>query len=249
MTNERTSVIGTKVDAVSWSAVLDRLDGLARSGASSIVCICNVHMVVTAKFDSILRECLSTAELVTADGAPIAWMLRRLGHPKQERINGPDLTWKFLRHAELEGLIVSFYGSSEEVLQRLRIVLYRNFPKLQVGAMIAPPYRELTVQEDLEFVRSINSAGTNALFVGLGCPKQEKWMLLHRDKVQSVMIGVGAAFDYHAGTIKRAPLWMQHNGLEWLHRLASEPSRLWKRYLVTNTIFVWYAIHQLFSRR
>ena len=140
--------------------------------------------------------------------------------------------------AERRGQVVFFYGSTIETLALLEKALFKAFPKLKIGGMESPPFRELTAEEDQAYVDQINAAGTAVVFVGLGCPKQEKWMAAHKGRIHAVMVGVGAAFDYHAGTIQRAPMWMQRNGLEWLHRLASEPKRLWKRYLVTNTVFV-----------
>jgi N-acetylglucosaminyldiphosphoundecaprenol N-acetyl-beta-D-mannosaminyltransferase len=130
-------------------------------------------------------------------------------------------------------------------LKLLSDKLLAAFPNLRIGGVYSPPFRELTDAEDEAMVATINASGARVVFVGLGCPKQEKWMAVHRNRIHAVMIGVGAAFDYHAGTVRRAPLWMQRSGLEWLHRLCSEPSRLWKRYLVTNTLFIFGAGRQL----
>ncbi len=210
--------------------------GAARE--SRYICICNVHSVVTTTRDLEFKIVVNNADLATPDGAPIAWALRRLGHPAQERINGPDLMLKYLAQAEQLGQTVFFYGSTESTLELLRANLMRQFPKLRIGGRYSPPFRPLTIQEDEEVVDMINRSGANVVFVGLGCPKQEKWMAEHRGRIQAVMIGVGAAFDYHSGVIKRAPLWWQRNGLEWLYRLGSEPRRLFKRYLVTNSLFV-----------
>jgi N-acetylglucosaminyldiphosphoundecaprenol N-acetyl-beta-D-mannosaminyltransferase len=124
------------------------------------------------------------------------------------------------------------------VLDLLESKLKKAFPELQIVGMYSPPFRELTAMEDDEVIRQLNASGANVVFVGLGCPLQERWMFQHRGKVNAVMIGVGAAFNYHAGTIERAPVWMQNIGFEWMHRLASDPKRLWRRYLLTNTIFI-----------
>jgi len=134
--------------------------------------------------------------------------------------------------------VVSFYGGTEDTMAKLEAAMVHKFPKLKIGCIVIPPFRALTPEEDSEYVSTINHAGTNVLFVGLGCPKQEIWMGEHKGIAQAAMVGVGAAFDYHAGTLKRAPVWMRIAGLEWLHRLASEPRRLWRRYLVTNTQFI-----------
>jgi N-acetylglucosaminyldiphosphoundecaprenol N-acetyl-beta-D-mannosaminyltransferase len=144
---------------------------------------------------------------------------------------------------------VYFFGSSPDTLEALDQRLSVAFPSLIVGGYESPPFRPLTPQEDADAVARINASGAGLVFVGLGCPKQELWMQAHRGRINAVMLGVGAAFDFHAGTVSRAPAWMRHNGLEWLHRLASEPRRLWRRYLVTNTLFVWGAARQLVFRR
>lgn len=188
------------------------------------------------------------ADMSTPDGAPIAWMLRRLGYPAQERINGPDLMLHYCAHAERTGESVFLYGGRIETLLLLEQRLKEKFPELRIAGRYSPPFRKLTEEEDRQVTEKINSSGAATVWVGLGCPKQEQWMAEHRGAINAVMIGVGAAFDYHAGTLRRAPVWMQQNGLEWLHRLCKEPSRLWKRYLLTNTLFLGLALSQLIRR-
>jgi N-acetylglucosaminyldiphosphoundecaprenol N-acetyl-beta-D-mannosaminyltransferase len=153
--------------------------------------------------------------------------------------------WRYCADAERRGEAVYFYGCSVETLAKLRTRLAEVFPRLVVAGMHSPPYRPLTEREDEDLIKSINESGARVVFVSLGCPKQEIWMAEHRGRIGAVMMGVGAAFSYHAGTLKRAPIWMQNHGLEWVHRLASEPRRLWKRYCVTNTMFVLGALRQL----
>ena len=194
-------------------------------------------MVVTASRDIAFASGLEGADLVTPDGAPVVWAIRRAGYT-QERVNGPDLMWEYLAKAELAKQVVFFFGGKESVLKDLGIAIAKSFPKLKVGGMVSPPFRDLTEEEDESYVAQINAAGAAVVFVGLGCPKQEFWMWSHRDRINSVLIGVGAAFDYHAGSVRRAPVWMQHIGLEWAYRLLTEPRRLWKRYLVTNVLFL-----------
>lgn len=240
-------VLGARIDALTWDAAVGHLVEWGGQRSSRYVCICNVHSVVTASQDPGFMKVVNEADLATPDGMPVAWMLRRLGRPGQQRINGPDLMLRYLREAERLGQVVSFYGSTERTLALLHERLRAQFPRLRIGASISPPFRALTAEEEQGFADQINDAGTAVLFVGLGCPKQERWMAAQRGRIQAVMVGVGAAFDYHAGTIQRAPLWMQRNGLEWLHRLASEPRRLWKRYLLTNGTFIVRACQQLFS--
>lgn len=250
MDRKTAAVLNVDIDALNWEAALGCLLGWGRRSESRYVCICNVHSVVTAgqdaKFERVLRE----ADLATPDGAPVAWLMRRMGVAGQQRINGPDLMWRYceLSETQAEELpSIYLYGGSEEVLATLQHRLSVRFPKLQIAGAYSPPFRPLSAEEDAEVVKRINGSGAGVVWVSLGCPKQEFWMAEHRGRIQAVMVGVGAAFDYHAGTIKRAPVWMQNSGLEWFHRLLSEPRRLWKRYLITNSLFIFGAAKQIIS--
>ncbi|WP_334187231.1 WecB/TagA/CpsF family glycosyltransferase [Noviherbaspirillum sp.] len=242
-------VLEAFIDALSWDDAIGRITAWGAARESRYVCICNVHSVVTTTSDLEFKVAVNNADMATPDGAPIAWALRRLGHPGQARINGPDLMMKYLAVAERKGQVVFFYGSTESTLAKLRTALAGKFPRLKIGGAYSPPFRPLSVEEDNAIVDQINDSGANVVFVGLGCPKQEKWMAEHRGRINAVMIGVGAAFDYHAGVIKRAPLWWQNNGLEWLYRLGSEPRRLFMRYTVTNTLFVFGFMRQMVVER
>lgn len=239
------AILEAFVDALSWDDAISRITQWAARRESRYVCICNVHSAVTTTTDVEFKIAVNNADMATPDGAPIAWALRRLGHPSQERINGPDLMMKYLAEAEQLDQSVFFYGSTDSTLEKLRAALAARFPRLKIAGTYSPPFRPLSLEEDEHIVDMINASGANVVFVGLGCPKQEKWMADHRGRVNAVMIGVGAAFDYHAGVIKRAPLWWQQNGLEWLYRLGCEPRRLFKRYLVTNTLFVVGFVRQI----
>lgn len=234
----RGRVIGIPIDALSWDEARSLLLAWAKARVSRYVAICNVHSVVTATQDAAFRHVIEQADLATPDGAPVAWTLRRKGFRDQPRLNGPDLMWRLCRDAQAEGVSIGLYGSSTTTLSRLEDVLRAAFPKLMIGYSVSPPFRTLSDEEDEEVCRAINASGVGLLFVGLGCPKQESWMSVHRGRIHAVMLGVGAAFDYHAGTIGRAPEWMRSAGLEWLHRLCSEPRRLWRRYFFTNSRFI-----------
>ena len=244
----RASVIKASIDALTWDDAIGRISSWATRRESRYVCITNAHSVVTGWRDKYFGEILEEADLVTPDGAPVAWMLRRLGYRDQERINGPDLMWRYCEYAAANDQTIYLYGGSQETLSQLQAMLAERVPKLRIAGAYSPPFRPLTPQEDSAAVQLINDSGAGTVWVSLGCPNQERWMAEHRGRVQAVMIGVGAAFDYHAGMIQRAPQWMQQSGLEWLHRLFSEPRRLWKRYLVTNTLFVIGAGIQLMRR-
>lgn len=238
-------VLDTHIDAIGWDEVVSRIASWAAHRQSRVVALCNVHSVVTASQEPAFQTVLSQADLALPDGAPVAWALRREGFSEQQRINGPDLTWRYLQVAEQLGQSVFFYGSTQDTLDRLLVTIKASFPKLKIVGMESPPYRELSEDEDQAYVDQINQSGANVLFVGLGCPKQEAWMAAHRGRIKAVMLGVGAAFDYHAGTIQRAPVWMQKIGMEWFHRLLSEPRRLFKRYTVTNSIFIYRMMKNL----
>lgn len=242
-------VVGASIDLTDWAGAIKRIHGWASAHESRYVCICNVHSVITAQLDGAFAQVIEQADMATPDGAPIAWMLRRLGAREQRRINGPDLMLRYCKHAATSGESIFLYGSTDETLDTLQRRLLARHPTLQIVGAYSPPFRPLTDVETADVVQRINASGAGTVWVSLGCPKQEFWMASMRGRIQAVMIGVGAAFDYHAGTIVRAPKWMQRSGLEWLHRLFSEPRRLWRRYLFTNSRFIVAAIKQLLTER
>ena len=242
-------VIGAPIDVLSWDDACRIIGRWAARRESRYVCICNVHSVITARHDPEFMKVIEDADMATADGAPVAWMLRRLGHPDQRRINGPDLMLRYFAQAEQRGEAVFLYGNTPATLERLQERMHERFPALRIAGAYSPPFRPLTPEEDQKVVERINASGARTVWVSLGCPKQERWMAEHRHRIQAVTIGVGAAFDYHAGVLRRAPQWMQDAGLEWLHRFWSEPRRLGPRYLSTNTEFILQAARQLIGRR
>ena len=242
-------VLGAFVDAGNYDTALHTVEDWAHAHQARYMCFCNVHAVVTMQRDAIFGQALAQADLVLPDGMPVAWMLRHSGFPQQQRINGPDFMCNYCALAEQHDESVFFYGSTPQTLEALRNWLDRAFPRLKIAGMVSPPFRDLLPEEDEDVVQQINASGAHVVFVGLGCPKQELWMAQHRSRIHAVLVGVGAAFDYHAGTLKRAPLWMQKHGLEWCYRLYKEPRRLWKRYLVGNTLFVLGALRQWINWR
>lgn len=239
----------TPIDVMDWDTAVGRILYWAKRRESRTVCLCNVHSLVTAAKDLQFLATLRSADMVAPDGAPVAWLIRRLGHQSQRRISGPDLMLRVCELAAASNLSVFLLGGLPTTLERLRATLNTRLPQLAIAGTCAPPFRELTVGEEQALVQAINASGAALLFVGLGCPKQEQWMSKHQANLRAVMIGVGAAFDFHAGTVKRAPVWMQERGFEWLHRLLQEPKRLWRRYLYTNTVFLWLATRQLWRER
>ena len=242
-------LLGVPVDAVSGSDAIGIILSWAKARASRYVIFANAHVAVTASQDAEFASVVRLADLTLPDGAPVAWMLRKLGYRHQERVCGPDLTWDLLMQCETIGLPVYFYGSTVDTLKKLIDRAQEAYPNLNIAGTESPPFRPLTAEEHRATASRINTSGAAIVFVGLGCPKQEYWMRQQCGHVNAVMLGVGAAFDFHAGTISRAPAWMRRTGLEWLHRLATEPKRLWRRYLVTNTLFVCGAFRRLIQKR
>ena len=242
-------ILGMRVDATSYEDAARRVLAWARQGVSRYVCVANVHMVMEAYDSTEFRRIVNAADLVTPDGMPLVWMLRRLGIPDQDRVAGPELLPRICEAAARDGIPVGFYGGKPEVLDSLVRRLRERFPELQVAYAYSPPFRTLTLEEDEQIVEEINDSGVRILFVGLGCPKQERWMAEHKGRVQAVMLGVGAAFDFHAGRVPQAPAWIQRLGLEWFFRLLMEPRRLWRRYARHNPRFVILALMQLLGLR
>lgn len=251
MSSSTANLLGTRIDALGWEQVLSRIllwAGEAGTESSRSVCACNVHSLVTARRDKAFADALFRADLCIPDGAPVAWLMRQTGWPEQQRISGPDLMWLLMREAERLQLPVFLLGGTITTLEKLRARLRTCFPRLRLAGQCSPAFGAMTEEDERHINRLIQTSGARLVFVGLGCPKQELWMARQQGKLNAVMIGVGAAFDYHAGTLRRAPLAWQHAGLEWLYRLGREPLRLVRRYLVTNTLFLCWLPGELWRR-
>jgi N-acetylglucosaminyldiphosphoundecaprenol N-acetyl-beta-D-mannosaminyltransferase len=234
----RQPILGMNVYCTSYAHTIETIGDWAQRGLSKYVCVASVSSVMEAYDSNECRRVMNEADLVTPDGVPLVWSLRCLGHMRAERVYGPDLTLRLLAMAEASALSVGLYGGDPLTLARLRQVVGNRFPALDVAYCCSPPFRQLTPQEARHVVDEINTSRTRILFVGLGSPKQDYWMAAHRGQVHAVMVGVGAAFDFLAGTKRQAPRWMMKIGMEWLFRLANEPRRLWRRYLKHNPRFV-----------
>lgn len=237
-------ILGMRVDATSYAETTAAVVELARAGAGGMVCVANVHMVMEAFDDPGFRRSVNSADRVTPDGVPLVAALRSLGLPRARRVYGPTLTPRVCERAAELGLPVGFYGGTPEVLEAMTGSLVARFPKLEIAFVHAPPFRPLTRDEDAAVVDAIHDAGVAILFVGLGCPKQERWMADHREALRCPMLGVGAAFDFIAGAKSQAPRRLQRLGLEWLFRLLAEPRRLWRRYLLGNPRFLFHFARQ-----
>lgn len=246
---DREYILGGRVTPSTQQASMDWIFENAKAQRSKYVCFSTVHMIMEAYDSSDFRSILEEADFVITDGMPLKWVLNLLGHKKAERVTAPDVSLLLCERAANEGVPVGFYGASPETIENLVKNLKACYPKLNVVYHLSPPFRPLTPEEDAKIVAEINASGAQILFMGLGCPKQERWMNTHRGQVNAVMLGVGATFDWHAGKNKRAPQWVQNLGMEWFHRLLEEPKRLWKRYLNTNPRFVGLVTLQLLGLR
>lgn len=246
----RVDILGIGVNAINMDDALDVIDRWITAGARQYVCVMGVHGVMESQRDETLRRIHNTAGLVTPDGMPLVWLSRWRGWRNTSRVYGPDLMLALCDRSMATGYRHFFYGGHEGVPERLARRLEKRYPGLAVVGTYSPPFRAMTEEEEAQVVRRLNEAKPDIVWVGLGTPKQERWMATHVSQLTaSVLIGVGAAFDFHAGLKRQAPRWMQHSGLEWLFRLASEPRRLWRRYLVNNPLFVWLTLLQMWRAR
>jgi len=242
-----TSVLGINVSETSYESATNQIHSWARAGEFRAVYATSVHGVMEAHDEHKFRDVLNRADLITPDGMPLVWMLRLKGILNQQRVYGPTLTIHVLEMAAREQIPVGFYGGESSMLEKLVARLSKMYPALQIDYVCSPPFRPLNEQETLQIRQEITSSGVRILFVGLGCPRQEKWIDSQGGLIPAVMLGVGAAFDFHAGLKPQAPAWMQRLGLEWLFRLLTEPRRLWKRYLYHIPRFIVLALADLFG--
>lgn len=241
-------ILGTRVDVIDYAQAVRKILEWAHQRYSGFVCAANVHVVMEGFDSSGYQEMINSADMVTPDGMPLVWMLRLRGS-QASRVYGPDLMRLLLVACEEEGVSIGLYGASPRVLDRLIAAIQKQHPKLSIAYACAPPFRELTPEEDARIVADIKDSGAQVLFVGMGCPKQERWITRHQGSVAAPMLGVGAAFDFIAGAKRYAPAWLQRLGLEWLFRLVTEPRRLWRRYAVHNPRFVVFAALELFGAK
>jgi N-acetylglucosaminyldiphosphoundecaprenol N-acetyl-beta-D-mannosaminyltransferase len=210
----------------------------AQGNNSAYACLVNVHMLIEAKRDIDFQHELDNARLLLPDGKPLGWALKLLYGIKQDRVAGMDLLPDLIAEAEMQNLPVFFYGGTQDLLDKTKQFLEKNYPRLPLAGFYSPPFRNMNEEEETAVVKMINDSGAHIVFVVLGCPKQENWMGHMKDHINAYMIGVGGALPVLIGNQKRAPKWMQRYGLEWFFRLSQEPGRLFKRYAVTNTLFI-----------
>jgi N-acetylglucosaminyldiphosphoundecaprenol N-acetyl-beta-D-mannosaminyltransferase len=242
---DRVNILGVGAMPLNLGKAVATLERWRTEGQRKYVCVISVHGLVVAQRDPAIRSALNHCSMATEDGMPLVWWSRLAGFSQARRVCGSDLLDAVCGYGLERGYRHYFYGSSPDVLGLLTERLQRRYPGLIVAGSHSPPFRALTADEDAEDIASINETRPDFVWVGLGMPKQEKWMVEHLGKIDATaLIGVGAAFDFHAGTKPRAPIWMQRSGLEWLFRLLTEPRRLAHRYLIDNSLFIGHMLQQ-----
>lgn len=237
-------ILKTNINVINMAETVDFIDEHLGELRGEYICISNVHTTVMAYHDEKYRKVQNEAAMALPDGKPLSIVSRMRGFRSAERVPGPDLMPELFRLSEKKGYSHYFYGSMQDTLDKLREAILKEYPMLNIAGMYSPPFRKLTDEEDQEIINRINETNADFIWVGLGAPKQEYWMAEHKGKVCGLMLGVGAGFDFHAGTVKRAPRWMQEWCLEWLYRLLQDPKRLIRRYANTNLSFIYYVLRE-----
>lgn len=235
----KNKLLSIAISKGSYQEFVQTITQKAANAESGYTCVANVHMLVEAYRDASFAQIVNNATLIAPDGKPIVWALYLLYGIKQDRVDGMGLLPSLLASAECSNVPVFIYGGSQTMLDKTNAHIQKAYPALNVAGMYSPPFRQLTADEEEEVVARINNSGAKLVFVVLGCPKQERWMASMKGLVQAFMVGIGGALPVLIGEQKRAPGWMQSGGLEWLYRLLQEPRRLFRRYAITNSIFLY----------
>ena len=233
------NIMGVNIAAINMHWLIKYINMNLEDIKGDYICVSNVHTTVMSYEDATYCDIQNEGLMAIPDGGPLSTVGQRRGYKDMARTTGPGLMGEIFKITEEKEYRHFFYGSDEKTLSLLSQKLKEHYPGIQIVGMYSPPYRPLTEEEDEKVIEKINSTNPDFVWVGLGAPKQERWMSAHQGIVQGLMIGVGAGFDYYADNIKRAPLWMQNNNLEWLYRLLQDPKRLFKRYWHTNIKFIW----------
>lgn len=236
------NILGVNIAAINMGWLIEFTDKHLRELSGDYLCVSNVHTTVMAMENRKYCAIQNGGVMAIPDGGPLATLGRNRGYKKMERTAGPSYMEAIFEITHKKGYRHYFYGSTEETLEKLYQILTKKYPDIQIVGMYSPPFRPLTKEEDCAIIERINDTKPDFVWVGLGAPKQEKWMAEHQGKVDGFMVGVGAGFDYFAGNISRAPYWMQKTNLEWFYRLIQDPKRLFSRYWNTNIKFIWHAI-------
>jgi N-acetylglucosaminyldiphosphoundecaprenol N-acetyl-beta-D-mannosaminyltransferase len=238
------NIISVPITTLGFASFISLIGEWAQQRKSKYVCVANVHMLIEAYQQPEFYNILQNADLVTPDGMPLVWMLKIFGVRKPSRIAGMDILLALCQHSAENEISLFFVGSTDKVLHKIRSRIEVEFPNVTIAGMESPPFKSRIESKNHSLADRINKSEANIIFVALGCPKQEQWMAMHKGDIKGVMIGLGAAFEVFAGEKEWAPVWIRKAGLEWLFRLIQEPRRLWKRYLYTNSFFIYLIIKQ-----
>lgn len=236
------NILGVDIAAIDMDWLLVFTDKYIKDLSGDYMCVSNVHTLITAFEDKSYCNIQNGGIMAIPDGGPLSSVGRKRGYTKMKRTTGPSYMGEILKISIQKGYRHYFYGGTEETLKKLYKVLLHDYPGIQIAGMYSPPFRSLTEEENRLIENQINESNSDFVWVGLGAPKQERWMAEHQGKIKGFMVGVGAGFDYFAGNIKRAPMWMQKTNLEWLYRLLQDPKRLFVRYFHTNIKFIWHIV-------
>ena len=236
------NILGVNIAAINMEWLVDYLNKNIKGLTGDYICVSNVHTTVTSYEEPDYCAIQNGGIMAIPDGGPLSTIGRKRGHKNMARTTGPSLMGEIFKISAEKGYRHYFYGSTEETLEKLFQKLQENYSGLEIAGMYSPPFRPMTVEEDISSVKVINDTKPDFVWVGLGAPKQERWMAAHLGRVNGLMIGIGAGFDYYAENISRAPGWMQKSNLEWFYRLMQDPKRLFKRYFYTNTKFIWLVL-------
>lgn len=246
----RVNILGVNISPITMSQTVEQISGWIENYARQYVSVCTVHTIMECQRDPQMRRAVNQAGLATPDGMPLVWLSKWWSQGEVSRVYGPDLMLALSQFSVERGYTHYFYGGAAGVPEMLAEKLQARFPGLKVAGSYSPPFRPLTPAENAQIIEQINQTRADIVWVGLGTPKQDLWMAAHRAQLTApVLIGVGAAFDFHTGRIPQAPRWMQQAGLEWFFRLCQEPRRLWYRYLVYNPLFILLVLAQVLKIR
>lgn len=233
------NIVGVNIAAIDMDWTVGYLEKHIKDLSGDYICVSNVHTTVISYEDADYCEIQNSALMALPDGGPLSTLGRKRGYENMGRVAGPSLMREIFKISAKNGYRHYFYGSTKETLEKLQDKMQENYPGIQIAGMCSPPFRSITEAEDKVFIKAINDTNPDFVWIGLGAPKQEKWMATHQGKIKGLMVGVGAGFDYFAENIKRAPDWIQRINMEWFYRLLQDPKRLFNRYMKTNTKFLW----------
>jgi N-acetylglucosaminyldiphosphoundecaprenol N-acetyl-beta-D-mannosaminyltransferase len=248
MISGKCPLLALEISQIGFFEAVEAVAGLAEKKRSAYCCFANVHMLMEAEKDPEFAKVVNGATFVFPDGKPIAIMVSWLTNKTQERVAGMDFMPSLFKAASEKGLSIFLFGTTNQIISDICSKLTVELPALKIAGTLAPPFGDQTEEDNFSYVQAINRSGAHLVFVALGCPRQEKWMAKNAALINAPLLGVGGAFPVYAGITPRAPQWMQQASLEWLHRLVANPSRLWKRYLITNTLFIFKVIPLLFTK-